>query len=228
MRKNKKNYLFLVLTCIFLLLSGEDVEAAESRQATVSIQKEQSENEIHCKVKLENGKDITSGKIRIAYNNNQLKLKKTESDTGLENALSEINDCIVGNKPEGEIVMAFAASESIPQDGDLLKMDFEAMEGVKGSDEITIDVKVVDLAGNQGAVNVITKNLTFSLDGKTEQSNTVDTSTVKTEDKQSNTADKSIVKTGDNLNIKAFLFSVSLTSAIVVICIVISLRRKHK
>lgn len=239
MRKNRKNYLFMLFIGILLLFSGETAKAAESQQAVVSIQKEESQDGIRCTAKLEDGQDITSGKIRITYNDKQLKLKKSEAGEGLQQTLSEINDCVDGNKPEGEIVLAFAASDAIPAEKNLLNMEFEAQEDVKESDKITINLQVVNLDGDQGTVDAMTKNLTFSLDGKTEESKTEQNGNKQTGEKtttvtgtgtgQSGNASRTgSVKTGDFTNIIPLLISAGMAAAIIVLMILAGIRKRRE
>lgn len=227
MRKNRKNYLFMLFIGILLLFSGETAKAAESQQAVVSIQKEESQDGIRCTAKLEDGQDITSGKIRITYNDKQLKLKKSEAGEGLQQTLSEINDCVDGNKPEGEIVLAFAASDAIPAAKNLLNMEFEAQEDVKESDKITINLQVVNLDGDQGTVDAMTKNLTFSLDGKTEESKTEQTTTVTGTGtgKSGNASRTGSVKTGDLTNIIPLFISAGLAAVIIVLLILNGIKK---
>lgn len=224
---------------ILLLFSGETAKAAENQQAVVSIQKEESQDGIRCTVKLVDGQDIISGKIRITYNDRQLKLKKAEAGESLQQALSEINDCVDGNKPEGEIVLAFASSDAIPAAKNLLNMEFEAQEGVKESDKITIDIQVVNLDGDQGTVDAITKNLTFSLDGKTEESKpeqkgnkqTGEKTTIVTgtdTGKSGNASQTGSVKTGDSTNIIPLLISAGLAAAIIVLLILTGIRKRRE
>ncbi|RST79990.1 hypothetical protein C6W64_011690 [Blautia sp. SG-772] len=227
MRKNRKNYLFMLFIGILLLFSGETAKAAESQQAVVSIQKEESQDVIRCTAKLEDGQDITSGKIRITYNDKQLKLKKSEAGEGLQQTLSEINDCVDGNKPEGEIVLAFAASDAIPTAKNLLNMEFEAQEDVKESDKITINLQVVNLDGDQGTVDAMTKNLTFSLDGKTEESKTEQTTTVTGTGtgKSGNASRIGSVKTGDLTNTIPLFISAGLAAVIIVLLILNGIKK---
>ena len=235
MRKIRKNYLIMLFVGILLLFSGETAKAAESQQAVVSIQKEESQDGIRCVAKLENGQNITSGKIRITYSDKQLKLKTAEAGESLQQALSEINDCVDGNKPEGEIVLAFASSDAIPAAKNLLNMEFEAQEGVKESDKITIDIQVVNLDGDQGTVDAITKNLTFSLDGKTEESKgnkqTGEKTTIVTgtgTGKSGNASQTGSVKTEDSTNIIPLLISAGLAAAIIVLLILTGIRKRRE
>ncbi len=78
--------------------------------------------EVVCVV--ENGDGITNGKLRIMYDAQWMKLTDTGADEALDGALCEVNDCLTGNKPEGEIVVAFASSSSIREEGSLVKLNF--------------------------------------------------------------------------------------------------------
>ncbi len=239
MKKIGKNYLIMLFVGILLLFSGETAKAAESQQAVVSIQKEEAQNGIRCVAKLENGQNITSGKIRITYNDKQLKLKTAEADEGLKQALSEINDCVEGNKPEGEIVLAFAASDAIPESENLIKMDFETQSGVKETDKITIDIQVVNLGSDQGEMDVLTKNLTFSLDGKTTESKTKENGNEQTGEKTGNVittgtgqsgkaSQTASVKTGDSTNMIPLIISAGLAAAVIILVVLTGIRKRRE
>ena len=139
MKKILKTSFLSIIICILVCLNRQTVLADETSNTIISIQKEQSQDGICCVCKMENGNAITSGKLRITYDAKQLKLVKTEAGEALRGALCEINDCLTGNKAEGEIVVAFASSETI-SDGNLVKLSFEKQEGVTETDKITIDV----------------------------------------------------------------------------------------
>ncbi len=242
MKKIFKTSFLSIIICIFCCLSGQVVWADGTQNTIISIQKAQSQNDIGCICKLENGSAITSGKLRITYDAKQLKLVKTEAGEALSGALCEINDCLTGNKTEGEIVVAFASSETI-SDGNLIKLSFKKQEGVAETDKITIDVKAENAAGDNGEVDVTTKNLIFTLDGKTQTSeeqtsnnqnsnkqnskeNSSSTSKKNTNKTSTNTSTKNgsttktgNAKTGDDTNIIPFILS-GVVAGIVIILLV--------
>lgn len=242
MNKILKTSFLSIIICILVCLNRQTVLADETSNTIISIQREQSQDGICCVCKMENGNAITSGKLRIAYDAKQLKLVKTEAGEALSGALCEINDCLTGNKAEGEIVVAFASSETI-SDGNLVKLSFEKQEGVTETDKITINVKAENVAGDNGEVDVTTKNLTFTLDGKTQTSeeqtsnnqtsnkqnskeNSSSTSKKNTNNTSTNTSTKNgsttktgNAKTGDDTNIIPFILS-GVVAGIVIILLV--------
>lgn len=103
---------------------------------------------------LENGKHITNGKLRIYYDKEKAKLTDSGAGEALDGAMTEINDCVSGNKEEGELVCVFASAQDIAEKGSLLDMDLQLGEGVKEGDKIGFEIKAEKIAGDSGDVEV--------------------------------------------------------------------------
>ena len=113
--------------------------------------------EVVCAV--ENGDGITNGKLRIMYDAQWMKLTDTGADEALDGALCEVNDCLTGNKPEGEIVVAFASSSSIREEGSLVKLNFNLPKGIPDEGALEVTVVAEKIGGDAGTVQVNTENL---------------------------------------------------------------------
>ncbi|MFR4440634.1 MAG: hypothetical protein ACLT46_12915 [Hungatella sp.] len=87
---------------------------------------------------------VTNGKLRIIYDSSVLSLKSAVKGSALSGAMVQINDPVNGNKPEGEIVLAFASAEAFSTEG-LLDMTFQNT-GLQPGDSTNIEVKVEELA----------------------------------------------------------------------------------
>lgn len=87
-------------------------------------------------LKLSGSESVSNGKIRISYDASQLSLKTDEAGDLLKDSAVVINDCLEGNKDEGEIVLVFASSGTIDASGTLLTMTFD----VKAEDGSTIQI----------------------------------------------------------------------------------------
>ncbi len=69
---------------------------------------------VHCKMQVKD--EVTNGKLRnLHYHEKQIKLVSSKKGEGIGNGMCEINDCLTGNKEEGEIVAAFASADSLPK-----------------------------------------------------------------------------------------------------------------
>lgn len=104
--------------------------------------------------------DVTNGKLRITYDSSVLSLESAVKGSALSGAMVQINDPVNGNKPEGEIVLAFASAEAFAPEGSLLDMTFQNT-GLQPGDSTDIEVKVEELASD-GAV-VETENGTGTI-----------------------------------------------------------------
>lgn len=132
--------------------------------AVLSMEEEnynEAERTLEISCMLENGTDITNGKIRIYYDQEKVQLKETQAGKSLEGAMTEINDCLSGNKEEGELVSAFASSENIPENGSLLDLKLQLLEGVENGDKISFEIKAEKLAGDNGDVEVTVQDGTY-------------------------------------------------------------------
>lgn len=162
-----------VLTAIVLCLAQTcQVSAAENSIVTLKdqgIDRKQRTIQVTCVIS--GAESLTNGKIRILYDSSQLHLKVNEKGELVSNALCEMNDCINGNKEEGEIVIAFASAEELPAEGCLTTMTFELGENVKAGDVIAITTNVEKLAGNNGDVTAEKKDLSVTVPEKDDEKN---------------------------------------------------------
>lgn len=108
---------------------------------------------------------VTNGKLRVTYDADRLRLLEDRAGNIISDsdALCEINDCLTGNKKEGEIVFAFASAEELPSEGCLANMKFSIADGVAAQEKVKISVSVENMAGNEGDVNAESKNLTVTV-----------------------------------------------------------------
>lgn len=175
------------------------------------------ERSLDVSCKMENGDNVTNGKLRIFYDAEKLTLTPSEAGDALSGTMLEVNDCLTGNKPEGEMVVAFASAESIPSDGSLLDMGFKLKDGVKEGDEITFQVKAEKLSGDNGDLEKETPEIVYTV-GKEQaekpggQDNDKKNQNKTDNDKKpsSNSGGKSStkkgsVKTGDETPVAAYL-----------------------
>lgn len=185
--KNIIRKLAVVAAIVLCLAQTCQVFATENSNVTLKnqgINMKQRTIQVQCDI---SGADpITNGKIRILYNSSQLHLKANEKGELVTNALCEVNDCISGNKEEGEIVLAFASAEELPAQGCLTTMTFELDGNVKTGDVIKIMTNVEKLAGNSGNVSVEKKDLSVTVPEKEEK-----TGSGQEEKKEENSGDAS-------------------------------------
>lgn len=165
-RTRKKLKLAVGILMAVLTVQIMPVQAAET--ATVQMNVESYSNadrtlDVSCM--LENGENVTNGKLRFKYDPNQLTLTETGAGDVMANALTEINDCLTGNKAEGEIVGVFASANNITPDGSMFKMKFQLKDEVKEGDQIKFDVSVEKLAGDAGDVAVSVTEYTYTVEG---------------------------------------------------------------
>ncbi len=121
---------------------------------------------------IENADQVTNGKVRVTYDQSQLKLLENQTGRAISDsdALCEVNDCITGNKEEGEIVYAFASSKEMPSEGCLANMSFAIFDQTAAGDEIKIKVSVENIAGKTGELQSESKNLTIKVEEKEDNS----------------------------------------------------------
>lgn len=197
---------------------------------------------------IENGDNITNGKLRFYYDSDKLTLTGTEAGDALGNAMTEINDCLTGNKEEGEIVTAFASSDNISADGTMFTMQFDLKDGVKEGDEINFEIKNEKLAGDSGDVTAEVQTSVYTVgedmtgtpggsgDGSGEDgdknggsSDTSDKNGSTGSDKTDTEGSKTI-KTGDNSAV--IWYGVAVVAALAVICGVlvymVASRKRHR
>ncbi|MGN0294181.1 MAG: hypothetical protein ACI4D3_09290 [Lachnospiraceae bacterium] len=168
--KNIFRKLTVLVAIVLCFAQTCQVYAAENSKITLENQEIDTEKgtmQVNCAI---SGADqVTNGKLRILYDGSQLHLKANEKGDIVSNALCELNDCINGNKEEGEIVIAFASAGGLPAEGYLTNMTFELDENVKADDVIKITVAVEKLAGNNGDLPVEKKDLSVSVSKKGEE-----------------------------------------------------------
>ena len=165
-RTRKKLKLAVGLLMAVLTVQIMPVQAAETATVQMNVESYSSADrtlDVNCM--LENGENVTNGKLRFKYDPNQLTLTETGAGDVMANALTEINDCLTGNKAEGEIVGVFASANNITPDGSMFKMKFQLKDEVKEGDQIKFDVSVEKLAGDAGDVAVSVTEYTYTVEG---------------------------------------------------------------
>lgn len=165
-RTRKKLKLAVGLLMAVLTVQIMPVQAAETATVQMNVESYSSADrtlDVNCM--LENGENVTNGKLRFKYDPNQLTLTETGAGDVMANALTEINDCLTGNKAEGEIVGVFASENNITPDGSMFKMKFQLKDEVKEGDQIKFDVSVEKLAGDAGDVAVSVTEYTYTVEG---------------------------------------------------------------
>lgn len=155
--------LFTALT----VLQSMTVMAAEGTKISMDVQ-EYSESDktlaVSCMIK--NGENVTNGKIRIFYDPEKAKLQPSQAGDALSGALLEMNDCLTGNKPEGEMIAVFASSQNIAADGSLVDLKFKLQNGVEKGDEILFRVEIDKLSGDNGDIEAEAVELAYVVGDK--------------------------------------------------------------
>ena len=148
-----------------LMIQAMPVLAAET--ATVQMQADSyssADRTLAVSCMLENGENVTNGKLRFHYDPEQLTLTETGNGTVMDGAMTVINDCLTGNREEGEIIVAFASANNISPDGSMVTMKFSVNESVQAGDQIPFEVSVEKLAGNNGDVNVQVTEFVYTVE----------------------------------------------------------------
>lgn len=152
--------LFAVMWCMGTALpahaSGNPSVVLESEGVNVK------KNTLKVQCSVENMDQATNGKIRVTYDADKLRLLENQTGSAIEDsdALCEVNDCLTGNKKEGEIVYAFASAKRLPSEGCLASLNFAVSDKLAEGDEIKLAVSVDKLAGDTGELPAENKNLT--------------------------------------------------------------------
>ena len=107
------------------------VWAAGETEIALNPGKAQEGGQVQVACEITDGREVTNGKIRIHYDASKLTLTADSAGGARVRGLCEVNDCLTGNKEEGEIVAAFASSSPLTEDGSLLDMTFQLADGVK-------------------------------------------------------------------------------------------------
>lgn len=207
-----------VLTAL-LALQAIPVLAKDNTILSMEVKKyDQDERTFDISSMVKNGKDITNGKIRIYYDSDKVTLLSSEKGEVLSEAMGEINDCVTGNKSEGEIVLAFASPQEIPDAGSLMDMKFQLNEGVKDGDEISFQIIAEKLAGDHGDISaeiqesiyVVGEGMKGGNEGgeEPEEDKKGDGTDKKDPSTKGNGTKQKGVKTGDDTPIGFYLFAV--------------------
>lgn len=227
--------LLMMLQAVPAAASGKDAVILKGKQA--------GEEKIQVQCYTEMGKEITNGKLRLLYDEKKVKLVSSTEGDALEGSMCEINDCLTGNKKEGELVAAFASSENLKEKGNLLCVEFELQEGVEKNEEIAFQLKPEKLSGNNGEIQADNVKLDFIV-GKTEEqiSNKAEEEKKeeekKEDDKKNNTSDKDKsssgskksgkVKTGDETEVLKYALLGGGTLVVILGCAMTSKKKKKK
>ena len=155
---------FLFAAGVFCMGSG--VSAAGTAEVAIkgeAFQEGTSTWNVTCEI--DGDTKITNGKIRITYDSSQLKLTSSSAGALLGGAMTNINDPLSGNKAEGEVVLAFAASSDLDAKGTLLGLGFQVQSQVKTDDEVTVSVAAEELMGGGEALTVTNVPLKIAVGG---------------------------------------------------------------
>lgn len=138
-----------------VLLNASPVLAAEGTEITLQADcAEEGGSQIQLACQITGGGNVTNGKLRIRYDSSKVSLTASSAGSVLSGALCEINDCLTGNKPEGEIVAAFASSGSLYDEGNLMDMTFQVSQEVKAGDTLDFSVDPEELSGDNGDISL--------------------------------------------------------------------------
>lgn len=151
MKKRTRKIAMLCMSAL-LFVQAMPVWAAGGTEIALNPGKAQEGSQVQVNCEITDAQEVTNGKIRIHYDASKLVLTADSAGGALSGALCEINDCLTGNKDEGEIVAAFASSAPLSEDGSLLDMTFQLAEGVKAGDTADIRVDIEELAGDSGNI----------------------------------------------------------------------------
>jgi len=155
-----------------LFVQAMPVWAAGGTEIALNPGKAQEGSQVQVACEITNAQEVTNGKIRIHYDASKLVLTADSAGGALSGALCEVNDCLTGNKEEGEIVAAFASSTPLAEDGSLLDMTFQLADGVKAGDTADIQVDIEELAGDSGNIgNNETHTASITVEAKGENPN---------------------------------------------------------
>lgn len=151
MKKRTRKIAMLCMSAL-LFVQAMPVWAAGGTEIALNPGKAQEGSQVQVNCEITDAQEVTNGKIRIHYDASKLVLTADSAGGALSGALCEINDCLTGNKDEGEIVAAFASSAPLSEDGSLIDMTFQLAEGVKAGDAADIRVDIEELAGDSGNI----------------------------------------------------------------------------
>lgn len=198
--KGKMKATLGLLSAMFILGS---VPVMASEKPELYLQAEyikDSDKAIQVECKIKNGDSVNNGKIRVLYDADKAELQSSGRGDGLGNGMCEINDCLKGNKEEGELVAAFASSENIKKEGSILSMKFQIKDSVKKGDKISFTLKPEKLAGESGDFEGKEVTMEFETGKEEVQTSKLESTTSdKDDNKDKSASDKKTgnVKTGD-------------------------------
>lgn len=149
---------------------------------------------------------VTNGKIRIKYDSKKITLKNVETGKAMEDTMTQVNEPLTGNKPEGEIVLVFASAEPVNLEGDMLLMEFQTGKGYDESAGTEIQVAVEELGRDGEDLECKAVSGSVLVEGidagkeKNDKTDNMQTANKNTQTKSARTTAKS-VKTGDDTDI---------------------------
>ncbi|HIU77557.1 MAG TPA: hypothetical protein IAC62_16835 [Candidatus Pelethocola excrementipullorum] len=144
---------------------------------------------------------VTNGKIRIKYDPQKITLKSAEVGEALKETMTQVNEPLTGNKPEGEIVLVFASAEPVSLKGAMLDMEFQTGSGFDETSGAEIEVAVEELGRDGADLECTAVNGSIIVEhadaGEEDNSKTDNTQ----EKSQEKTVTAKSVKTGDDTKI---------------------------
>lgn len=235
MKGKKKVIAGILLVMLMTFTQWSWVCAAEP--VTVSVKADnvsEGDTEVTVKVVMDQDQKVTNGKLRVRYDAEALKLQESSAGNELSGMMTNINDCLNGNKEEGELVFVFASAQAIETKGTLLELVFVLDERVKNGDEISVSVDVEEFGTDGEDVETEVENLKIVVgkkneveqnisDGSDEEHKTVQTSTDQTGTSGSGPDTGTKVKTGDEMSM---ILWPGLTAAAFLICTERIIKRK--
>ena len=162
MKRLLKRAVVILMTA---LLTGPCISAAAEETALVTVKAnevKEGDASVTVTCDIEGGNRVSSGKIRIRYDAEKMRLKSAQAGNALTGAMCEINDCLKGSKEEGELVVAFASASRLSGDGSLLNLVFNLDSSVKEGTILEVTADVEELAGDDADVAANTINLSCS------------------------------------------------------------------
>lgn len=154
---------------LLVLLAIPCIPVAAEETALVMIKANEvkaGDTSVTVRCDIEGGALVSSGKIRILYDAEKMQLKSAQAGNALTGAMCEINDCLKGNKDEGELVAAFASASRLSGDGSLLNMVFSLDSSVKEGTILEVTADVEELAGDDTDVPANTVNFSAKVEKK--------------------------------------------------------------
>lgn len=173
-RKKLRKNVAAALTMIVCMIQALPVYASGNPLVVLhNAGVDMKERTLQVECNMTNMDQVTNGKLRVIYDADKLRLLENQAGNIVADAdaLCEINDCLTGNKEEGEIVFAFASAEELPTEGCLANMKFAVADGVEAQEKVEISVFVENMAGNGGNVNASGRNLTVTIAEESQSGN---------------------------------------------------------